>query len=188
MTRAVEYARGHIADSHAFGFRHGRNILGRRYIEIDNSGFIARPDRDLVHISVRCKQEPAAWGNRENRERIGHGLGRQGCAFQRIKRDVDFRPFARADLFANIEHGSFVAFAFTNHHAALEINRVKGGPHGIDRGGISGFFIAAPCQSLCRDCGFLSYAHHGVRQMRNQNAFTHLTLPQATPDPALITL
>jgi len=50
---------------------------------------------------------------------------------------------AVADLLANVEHGCFVFFAFTDHHNSIHIGGIEGKPHRIDRRTIS-FVLIAP--------------------------------------------
>jgi hypothetical protein len=59
---------------------------------------------------------------------------------------------ARADFLANIKHWRFIAFAFANHHFAINAQRVQLAPHGIDGGLVSRFLVAAPDKGRGRHC------------------------------------
>ncbi len=60
--------------------------LGRRRVQIDDALRIAGTDGDLVHVHVGRIEQPAALGDRQHRQRIRHGLGADGGAFQRDRR------------------------------------------------------------------------------------------------------
>ena len=81
-----------------------------------------------------------------HRQRIGHVFGGQRRALKRVKRDIDARAGAGANLFTDIKHRCFVAFAFADHHNAGNIKFVQLGPHCIHGGLICGLFIAASDQ------------------------------------------
>jgi hypothetical protein len=55
-----------------------------------------------------------------------------------------------ADSFANVKHGSFVAFAFADNDDAVHLERVHRFPHGFD-GDFVGFVAIAEAHGAC--CG-----------------------------------
>jgi hypothetical protein len=65
-----------------------------------------------------------------------------------------------AHLLADEQHRRFVAFAFTDHHGAIEIQHVERAAHGFDCGSIGGLFIAAPNHLGCANGGIFGDAHH----------------------------
>ena len=137
--------------------------LGRR-IEIDDALWIARADGDLVHIDVGRVQQGAGLGHRQRRDRARHVLGAQRGAFQRIDRDVDLGAGPGADLLADEQHRRFVHLALADHDGAVDRQRVKLAPHGIDRGLVGFLLGAAPAQPRRGDCGALGHAHDLERQ------------------------
>ena len=110
-------------------------------------------------------QHAAAGRHRQHRQGIGHGLGGQGGAFQRIKRDVDGRAFARTDLLADVEHGRFVALALTDDDLAVDIEAVQRRAHGVDGQLIGVLLVTAPDLGPGGDRGQLG-DHGGVGSER----------------------
>ena len=78
----------------ALGLGQAAQIFGRAEVDIDESGREAGTDGDLVHIDVGRVEQRAAFGDRQHRQRVGHGLGAERRALQRIDGDVDFRAVA----------------------------------------------------------------------------------------------
>jgi hypothetical protein len=55
---------------------------------------------------------------------------------QRVEGDVDARdrPLPQpADLLADVEHRGLVALSLADDHRALDVQRVEGAAHGVDR-------------------------------------------------------
>ena len=81
-----------------------------------------RADRDLFHVhDVGRAIDRAAFGQRDDRNRIRHALRQQPRAVDRIDRDVHLRLLAVADALADVEHRRFVFFAFADDHDAVHL-------------------------------------------------------------------
>ena len=174
MARAVQHAAGHVFDPALCGLGEGLDIVRRFFVAADDAVGIARADGDLVHVGVRRIEQAAARGDGEHGERVGHGLGGQRRAFQRVKRDVDLGTLSGADFLADIEHRGFVALTFADHDAALELDLVEGRTHRVHGGGI-GLFLVAPAHFLrSRDRGEFRDPHHRIGEARRQNVVFHM--------------
>jgi hypothetical protein len=79
------------------------------------------PNDKLFHVAIGSVHERAFTLNtrREDCDGVLSSVGTQVCAFERVNRNLDFCPFSVSDLFANVEHWSFVSFAFADHDGAL---------------------------------------------------------------------
>ena len=133
-------------------------IVLRRAIEVDDAFRIARADRDLVHVHVGRMQQAALGRDREHRQRIGHGLGADRRALERIDGDVDTRALAGAHLLADVEHRRLVHLALADHHAAANGQLGQLPPHGIDGGLVGALDVTATAQSRGGDGGGLRHA------------------------------
>ena len=173
MARAVEHAGGHFRDRHALVLSERCDVLGRGRIKADNAVRVARADGDLVHIGVRRVQQAAARGDGQDGEGIGHRLGGQRRAFERIERNVDLRPVIGADFLADIEHRRFVALAFADDDAALEVDGIEGRAHRINCSSIRLFFVAAADFLGRRNGCELGHTDHRVSKSRRQNVVFH---------------
>ena len=143
MARPVEDAGGDLRGGHALGLGEARDILLRRAVEIDGVLGIAAADRDLVHIGVGRMQQAAPLRHRHAGDRVGHRLGAQRRAFQRIERDVDRPLVSAADLLADIEHRRLVALALADDDETVDIgDRIERLAHGIDRRLVGRLLIA----------------------------------------------
>jgi hypothetical protein len=70
-------------------------------------------------------QHRAARAHGDDGQRVGHVLGGQRGAFQRVERDVDLGAVAVADLLADVEHRRLVALAFADDDDALDVERLS---------------------------------------------------------------
>ena len=95
---------------------------------------------------------------------VWHILGCQRRAFQRVQRDINARTFACSNLFTDVQHRGFVAFAFADHHDTRDIQHVQLGAHGVDCGLVCGLFIPTTDQFCRRDRSGLGYAGKAQRQ------------------------
>ena len=111
------------------------------HVERYHIGVIARANRQLVHIGVGRVQHRAAWAHGDHGQRIGHVLGGQRGAFERVQRDVHAGAIAGADFFADVKHRGFVTLAFADHHDARDVEHVKLFAHRVDGGLVGGFLI-----------------------------------------------
>ena len=120
-------------------------------------------------------QQAAARRNRKDSERICHRLGGQRSALKRVEGNVDCWTITCADLFTDIQHRRFITFALTDDDSSLEVDRVEGPPHGIDRRLVSGLLIASANHFVSRNCSDLGDANHCVGKVRYQNTIRHLS-------------
>ena len=146
MPRPIENASGDLADRHAFRLGQGVNVIGRAGIEVDKSRRVARPDGDLFHIGIRRVQQTALLGDGDHRKGVGQILGADGRALERIKGDVDLRPFLGANLLADEQHRRLVPLPLADHHRPINRQAVELLPHGVDGRLIGRHLVAAPAQ------------------------------------------
>ena len=104
---------------------------------VDVQCIAARRSRDdLFHVAIRRVQQPARLRCRQHRDRVGRAQRAQIGALQRIDGDVHLRIFhalrrGRTHFFADIQHGSFVALAFSDHDLARDLYFFEGAAHGL---------------------------------------------------------
>ena len=94
-------------------------------------------------------QQSASGSHGDHGHRVGHILGRRCGAFERVQRDVNSRTIARADLFANEQHGRFIPLPFADDDDAGDIQPIQLFAHGIHCRLISGLFVA-PAHPISR--------------------------------------
>ena len=94
----------------------------------------------------------------------GHVLGAQRGAFQRIDGNIDFRTAFGADLLADEQHRRFVHLAFADHDGAVDGERRKLAPHGVDGGPIGFLLRSAAAQPRRGDRGAFGDADDFERQ------------------------
>ena len=174
VARTVEHADGHVFDLALGGLGERLDVVGGRRVEADQAFREARADGDLVHIRVRRVEQAAARGDREHGERVGHGLGGQRRAFQRVERDVDLGALPGADFLADVEHRGFVPLAFADHDAALELDLVEGRTHRVHGGGIGLLFVTPAHFLRSRDRGEFRDPYHRIGEARRQNVVFHM--------------
>ena len=148
MARPVENAGGDLRYAHALGLGQRVEGVGGRRVEIDDAVGIAGTDGDLVHVHVGRIEQAAALGNGQHGQRIGHRLGADGGALQRIDGDVDLGAVAGADLLADVEHRALVHLAFADDDAAPDVDLGQLLAHGIDGGAVGGLLVA-PAPAAC---------------------------------------
>ncbi|MGY2995819.1 hypothetical protein ACVWWD_004626 [Mesorhizobium sp. URHB0026] len=189
VARTVENAGRDVGHSNALRSREAGDVFGRRGVDIDDPFWITRTDRDLVHVDVGREQQAALLGDRDHGERVRQVLGADRRAFERIKRDIDRRPFAGPDLLADIEHRRLVPLALADHHRALDGEAVELLAHGIDGDLVGSLFVAAAAQPGGRDRGPFGDAHqfHGeypVKAGDDVLGHIHSANPRLMPPPA----
>ena len=118
-------------------------------------------------------QEPTLFRERHSRNRIRPALGGDGSAFQRVHRNIHFRPAAglgvKSDLFADIEHRRLIHLTFADHHRAGDGDRIKGLAHGFHRGAIGGVLVASADPARSGECRGFRHAHQFKRQIAVNN-------------------
>ena len=103
-------------------------------------------------------QHGPARAHRNHGQRVGHVLGGQRGAFQRVEGDIHARAVARAHFFADKQHRGFVTLSFSDDDHALDVELVQFGPHRIHGRLVCGLFIAAANQFGTGDCRLLGDA------------------------------
>ena len=165
MARPVEDQRDQIADLDILGPGQIGEVLARRGVDVDHLLGQAAADRDLVHVGVGRVEEAAGAGHRDAGDRVrAAGRGDRG-ALERIERDVDLGPAARADLLADVEHRRLVALALADHHGALDVEHVERLAHRVDRRLIGRVLVAATHPGRARDRRALGHPHRLEREV-----------------------
>src|SRR6185503_18007476 len=140
MTRTVQHDHGQVFDIASQPARDVFQIVFHRSIDIDNAAR-RRANHDLVHVNIRRVQQTTAFCSGEYGDRVVGAESAEVCAFERVDRNVDlgarFSDFiadaeSAANFLADVEHWSFIAFAFADHHASTHGNRVHYFPHRLD--------------------------------------------------------
>ena len=99
---------------------------------------------DLVHVEHRRRVEHrAALGDGEHRDRVGHALGHQRGAVDRVDGEVAVGAVAVAHLLAVVEHRGVVLLALADHHDAAHRHRVDQLAHGVDGRAVAALLVAA---------------------------------------------
>ena len=168
MAGTVEHAHDDVGRLHALRPGNRLHVLGRRLFQADHVLGIARSDGDLVHVDVRCVQQATFFRRRQHGQRVRPCLGGDGRAFQRIERDVDLWSGAgrAAHFFADVEHGCLVPLALTDHHGAVDLQRIEAFAHGFHGGGIGSLLVSAAHELGCGHGGGFGHAH----QLQHQHA------------------
>lgn len=165
MARAIENARHDLGDRHALRLGKRVQIFGRRCVEIDDAFGIAWANGDFVHVHVGRVEQAALLGDRKDRQRVRHRFRADGRAFERIDRDIDFRPLARSDFLANVEHRRLVHFTFADDDGAPDLHAAEFAAHGIDGRLVGRLLVAATTQVRRRDCR--GFGHAGELEHQN---------------------
>ena len=183
VARSVEDADDEIGNLGLFGARKVLQILSRRRVEIDDTVGQPAADRDLIHIHVRRVEKAAIIGHRQDGERVGAALGGDRRAFERVERDVDFRPLPRPDRLADIQHRRLVALALADHDRAVDRQAVQRLPHRIDGGLVGGLLVAPPHQPRSRQRRQLGDANRFEREIAiHPGVVGHGFLPRGTSE------
>ena len=158
MARSVEDKDGYCGGIHAFRPSYRGDVLFDRRVKVHDPFGIAGADCDLFHVYVGSMQERSALGNCDHSNRPRQILGAQRGPFERIDRDVEIRPDASSDLFADEEHRRFVPLAFADHNRALDREFCQFMPHGIHCSPIGVDLVAKPTQEGRRNSRALGHA------------------------------
>ena len=146
MARTLQNAHGDVGCVTALGLGQRLDPFAGGHRQGDRVGGKARTDGQLFHINVRRVQHRPARPHGNHGQRVGHVLGGQRGAFQRVQRDVHAGAVAGANLFPDEQHRCFVALAFANHHHARDVQQVQLFAHGVHRRLVGGFFVAVADQ------------------------------------------
>ena len=160
MARTIQDTGCDLFNRHALRFRQGFDVVFWFVVQFHHTFRISTANGDLLHINIRRMKQATALGRGHHGQGVLHGLGGECGAFQRIKSDIHFRTIARSYLLADIEHGGFIALAFTDHNGAVKFDGVQRFAHGIHSRLISGLFIAPPHKMRCGNGGGFRYPRH----------------------------
>lgn len=94
-------------------------------------------------------------------QRVGHGLGGDSRAFERVQRDVDFGTVSGAHFLADVQHRRLVAFALADHHGTGDVHGAKLLSHRVHGGLVGGFLVAAADQRAAGKCSLFRHAGQG---------------------------
>ena len=86
-------------------------------------------------------------------------FGRNGRAFQRVQRDIDFRATG-TDLLTDIQHRRFIALALTDNNGAVDLQSVERRTHGVHRSLIGSLLVSPTHQFRCGKRSSFSNPHH----------------------------
>ena len=127
-------------------------------------------------------QHRAARTHRNDGQGVGHIFCRKGRAFEWVKRDIYRGAFARAHFFTDVEHRSFVTFAFTDNDNAFDVQFVQLITHRVYGGLVRSFFVTTPDQ-FCR-CESRSFGDAGEPERKHTvvefSGLRHVKSPQVT--------
>src|SRR5258708_18345059 len=137
MARTVEDDDDQILDVAVEPLGDGFEIVGDGGIEVDRT-LAGRTNYNFFHVQIGGVQQSALLTRGQNGDGAGGPSSAKISALERIYGDVDFREqsFGRvgsqANLFADVKHGSFVAFAFADDDGAVHLHGVHRFAHGLD--------------------------------------------------------
>src|SRR5262249_49808757 len=118
-------------------------VFHDRRVDVDHVAGL-RADRQLFHVEDRARVEHGApLGHGEDRERVGHALGHQRGAVDRVDRDVDLGTGAVADVLAVEQHRGVVLLTLPDHDDATHRYRIDKSAHRVDRGAVAALLVAA---------------------------------------------
>src|SRR5260221_5656353 len=124
MARTVEDDDDQILNVAVEPLGDGFEIVGDGGIEVYRT-LAGRINYNYFHVQIGSVQQSALLSRRQNGDGAGGPSSAKISALERIYGDVDFREqsFGRvgsqANLFADVKHGSFVAFAFAGDDGAV---------------------------------------------------------------------
>ena len=127
----------------------GFQIVSNGGVEF-NSAFAGRADDDFFHVQIGSMKQAAALTGSKNGDGIGSAGGAEIGAFKGVNGDIDLgkegfrRMSGKSDLFADVQHGGFIAFAFSDDDGAVHFHLVHGFTHGLDGDFVGFFAIAKP--------------------------------------------
>src|SRR6266404_5698754 len=137
MARTVEDDDDQILNVAVEPLGDGFEIIGDGGIEVDRT-LAGRTNYNFFHVQIGSVQQSALLTRGQNGDGAGGPSSAKISALERIYGDVDFREqsFGRvgsqANLFADVKHGSFVAFAFADDDGAVHLHGVHRFAHGLD--------------------------------------------------------
>lgn len=123
--------------------------------------FRFRSRRDLVHIHIGCVEKHAARCDGDDGDGVLESFGDKFRTVYGIDRDVHGQISfpASADLFTDVEHGSFVHLSFADDDDAVDVEIVEHAAHAFDGGSVHGVLIAASEIGRTANSGDFRYAH-----------------------------
>jgi len=104
-----------------------------------------RADGKFLHIRIGRVQQSTAFGKRHDRDRVGQAVRNEVCSFDRIDRDIHGKT-AAAEFLTDEEHRRFVALAFTDHDAPIDLHLIEPIAHRLNGGAVGNIAFAAAIQ------------------------------------------
>ena len=136
VARPVEHDDGDVLRSLLLGPGDPPDVLGGGEADVDDVGDLGAGD-ELVHVEDRARVvHGAAVAHRHDGDGVGHALGREGRAVDRVDRDVDLGAGAVADLLAVEEHRGVVLLALADDDRAAHLDGGDEGAHRLDGGAV----------------------------------------------------
>jgi len=129
-------------------------------------------------------KEVPLWGGRYHGQRVRPACRQNRRPFQRIHGQIELGTRPCPYLFANVEHGRFIAFPFPDHDRTVDLDRSKNPAHRFSGRLVRGPFVAPAHQPCTRQRRGLGHADEFHRQVTvhvplQVNPFVRLEIPQA---------
>ena len=126
----------------ALGLGHLVDVLGHRVADVDDVGGLGAGDQ-LLHVEDgRRVVHRAAGRDGEDGDGVGHPLGGQRGAVDRVDGHVALGPLAGADLLAVEQHRGVVLLALADHDRAAHADGGDQHPHRVDRDAVGAVLVA----------------------------------------------
>src|SRR5262249_22988687 len=132
--------------------RNRLEVVFDRRVEV-NMPFGGGADDELLHVQIGRVQQAALLGAGHHGNRVRRARGAEVRAFERVYGDVNFRERLRpgntffvpqAHFLADVKHGGFITFTFTDDDFAAHRHRVHNLPHGFDGNVVRVFALSLP--------------------------------------------
>ena len=139
----VEHHDRHVGDVDALRAGHGAQVLRDGALDVDDVGGLG-PDGELLHVEHRGRVEHRpALGHGEHGEGVGHALGHERGAVDRVDRDVALGAVAVAHLLPVEEHRGLVLLALPDDDGAAHRHRPDELAHRVDGRAVPAVLVAA---------------------------------------------
>ena len=141
VTSAIHHDDGEFAGGKAKALAENLDVLGGRLTDV-HLALGCRGRSQFLHVEVGSVEKPTAIRSGKYRHGAALAVGAKVGAFAGINGEIDAWAGATAYFFADVEHGSFIALALTDHDAALHLDEAHAGSHGLNCCSVSFVFFA----------------------------------------------